>query len=123
VFFSDPAAMGLQGLDAPDAAAAEGMVLDQHPDAQVHAVDGALVTDENRHRMANLIESWVLAVGVRVFDALVLRVNLLSWLPGWWELFEQDDRLVREVRLRVGGAQRVSWADFTPISPGWPEIQ
>jgi hypothetical protein len=27
------------------------MVLDQHPDAQVHAVDGALVTEENRHRM------------------------------------------------------------------------
>jgi hypothetical protein len=28
---------------------------------RVHAVDGALVTEENRHPMANLIESWVLA--------------------------------------------------------------
>jgi hypothetical protein len=61
LLLSDPAAIGLQRLDAPDAAAAEAMVLDQHPDAQVHAVDGALVTEENRHPMANLIESWVLA--------------------------------------------------------------
>jgi hypothetical protein len=51
VFFSDPAVIGLQRLDAPDAAAAEAMVLVQHPDAQVHAVDGSLVTDENRHPM------------------------------------------------------------------------
>jgi hypothetical protein len=28
---------------------------------RVHAVDGALVTEENRHPMANLIEPWVLA--------------------------------------------------------------
>jgi hypothetical protein len=61
VFFIDPAAIGLQRVEASDAAAAEGMVLDQHPDAQVHAVDGALVTEENRHPMADLIESWVLA--------------------------------------------------------------
>jgi hypothetical protein len=65
----------------------------------------------------------MLAAGVRVFDALVLRGNLRPWLPGWWELFELNDRLVREVTLRAGGAQRVDWADFTPISPGWPEIQ
>jgi hypothetical protein len=32
------------------------MVLDQHPDAQVHAVDGALVSEENRHRM---LAAWV----------------------------------------------------------------
>lgn len=56
VFFIDPAAIGLQRVEASDAAAAEGMVLDQHPDAQVHAVDGALVTDENHHR---LLVAWV----------------------------------------------------------------
>jgi hypothetical protein len=56
VFFIDPAAIGLQRVEAADAAAAEGMVLDQHPDAQVHAVDGALVTEENNHRM---LAAWV----------------------------------------------------------------
>jgi hypothetical protein len=56
VFFIDPAAIGLQRVEAADAAAAEGMVLDHHPDAQVHAVDGALVTEENRHRM---LAAWV----------------------------------------------------------------
>jgi hypothetical protein len=56
VFFIDPAAIGLQRVEAADAAAAEGMVLDQHPDAQAHAVDGALVTEENRHQ---LLTSWV----------------------------------------------------------------
>ncbi len=56
VFFIDPAAIGLKRLDAPDAAAAEGMVLELHPDAQVHAVDGALVTEENPHRM---LAAWV----------------------------------------------------------------
>jgi hypothetical protein len=52
----DPAVTGLQRVEAADAAAAEGMVLDQHPDAQVHAVDGALVTEENRHMM---LAAWV----------------------------------------------------------------
>jgi hypothetical protein len=56
VFFIDPAAIGLQRVEAADAAAAEEMVLDQHPDAQVHAVDGVLVTEENRHRM---LAAWV----------------------------------------------------------------
>ena len=56
VYFMDAAAIGLQRLNAPDAAAAEAMVLDQHPDAHVHAVDGALVTEENRHRM---LAAWV----------------------------------------------------------------
>ncbi len=56
VLFIDPAAIGLQRVEAADAATAEGMVLDQHPDAQVHAVDGALVTEENRHRM---LAAWV----------------------------------------------------------------
>jgi hypothetical protein len=56
VFFCDPAAIGLQWVEAADAAAAAEMVLDQHPDAQVHALDGALVTEENRHR---LLVAWV----------------------------------------------------------------
>lgn len=51
VFFMEPAAIGLQRIDALDAAAAEATVLDQHPNAQFHAFDGALVTEENRHRM------------------------------------------------------------------------
>ncbi|MGA0021386.1 MAG: hypothetical protein ACO3GW_04395 [Vulcanococcus sp.] len=51
VFFMEPAAIGLQRIDALDAAAAEATVLDQHPIAQFHAFDGALVTEENRHRM------------------------------------------------------------------------
>ena len=60
VLFIDPVAIGLQRLDAPDAAAAEAIVLDQHPDAQVHAVDDALVTEENRHRM---LAAWVMGRG------------------------------------------------------------
>jgi hypothetical protein len=43
-------------VEASDAAAAEGMVLDQHPVAQVHAVDGVLVSEENLHRM---LAAWV----------------------------------------------------------------
>jgi hypothetical protein len=50
------AAFYLQRVEASDAAAVEKMVLDQHPDAQVQAVDGALVTEENRHRM---LAAWV----------------------------------------------------------------
>ena len=56
VFFCDAAAIGLQRVEAADVAEAEQMVLDQHPDAEVHAVDGALVTEENRHR---LLAAWV----------------------------------------------------------------
>jgi hypothetical protein len=56
VFFADDAAVGVTRVEASDAAAAEAMVLNQHPDAQVHAVDGALVTEENRHRM---LAAWV----------------------------------------------------------------
>jgi len=43
VFFADEAAVGVTRVDAPDAATAEPMVLDQHPGCRVHAVDGALV--------------------------------------------------------------------------------
>jgi hypothetical protein len=39
-------------VDASDCVtvAAEGMVLDQHPDGQVNAIDGARVTEENSRR-------------------------------------------------------------------------
>jgi hypothetical protein len=56
VFFIDPAAIGLQRIDALDAAAAEAMVLNQHPDAQVHAVDGALVPERNSQQM---VAAWL----------------------------------------------------------------
>jgi len=56
VFFIDQAAIGLQRVEAADAAAAEAIVLDQHPDAIVHAVDGALVTEKDRQR---LLAAWV----------------------------------------------------------------
>jgi hypothetical protein len=56
VFSSDPAAICLQLLDAPDAAAAEAMLLSQHPDAQVHAVDGALVPERNSQQ---LVAAWL----------------------------------------------------------------
>jgi len=51
VFFADEAAVGLTRVDAPDAATAEAMVMEEHPGAKVHAVDGATVTEENRIRM------------------------------------------------------------------------
>jgi len=43
-------------VEAADAAAAEALVLDQHPGGRVHAVDGALVSEENRVR---LLAAWV----------------------------------------------------------------
>jgi len=51
VFFADKAAVGITRVEALDAAAAEAQVLDQHPGGRVHAVDGALVSGENRVRM------------------------------------------------------------------------
>ena len=48
VFFADDAAIGLERIEAADAAEAEAMALELHSDAQVHAVDGALMTEENR---------------------------------------------------------------------------
>jgi len=51
VFFADEAAVGITRVEASDAAAAEALVLDQHPGGRVHAVDGATVTEENRLRM------------------------------------------------------------------------
>jgi len=43
-------------VEASDAAAAEALVIDQHPGGRVHAVDGALVTEENRVR---LLAAWM----------------------------------------------------------------
>jgi len=51
VFFADEAAVGVTRVDAPDAATAESLVMEEHPGATVHAVDGATVTEENRVRM------------------------------------------------------------------------
>ena len=48
VFLMDPAAIRLQRVDAPDAAAAEAGVLDQQPDAQTHTVNGTLVSEESQ---------------------------------------------------------------------------
>jgi len=51
VLFRDELAVGVTRVDAPDAATAEAMVMEEHPGAKVHAVDGATVTEENRVRM------------------------------------------------------------------------
>ena len=51
VFFADEAAVGVTRVEAPDAATAEAMVMEEHPVAKVHAVDSATVTEENRVRM------------------------------------------------------------------------
>jgi len=56
VFFADEAAVGMSRVEAADAAAAEALVLDQHPGGRVHAVDGALVSEENRVR---LLAAWM----------------------------------------------------------------
>ena len=60
VFFADDAAIGLERIEAADAAAAEAMAHELHPDAQVHAVDGALVSEANRVR---LLGDWVRGMG------------------------------------------------------------
>jgi len=51
VFFADEAAVGVTRVEAPDAAMAEAMVMEEHPGAKVYAVDVAAVTEENRVRM------------------------------------------------------------------------
>lgn len=51
VFFADEAAVGITRVDAADAAAAEALALEDHPGGRAHAVDAALVTEENRVRM------------------------------------------------------------------------
>ena len=56
VFFADEAAVGVTRVEAPDAATAEAMVMEEHPGAKVQAVDGAAVTEENRVR---LLGAWL----------------------------------------------------------------
>ena len=38
-------------INCKDAAAAKALVLEEHPGGRAHAVDGALVNEENRVRM------------------------------------------------------------------------
>lgn len=52
--------MSSVGATDPDAAAAEALVLEQHPGGRVHAVDGALVSEENRVRM---LAAWLKGLG------------------------------------------------------------
>ena len=56
VFFADEAAVGVTRVEAADAAAAEAVVLEQHPGGRVYAVDGALVSEDNRVR---LLAAWM----------------------------------------------------------------
>jgi len=56
VFFADEAAVGITRVEAADAAAAEALVLGQHPCGRVHAVNGATVSEENRVR---LLAAWM----------------------------------------------------------------
>ncbi len=51
LFFADEAAVGMRPVEAAGAAAAEALVLEPHPGGRLHAVDGALVSEENRFRM------------------------------------------------------------------------
>ena len=60
LFFADDAAIGMERVAAANAAAAEAVMRDHHPDAQLHAVDGALVTEENRLR---LLGDWARGLG------------------------------------------------------------
>ena len=54
VFFADEAAVGITKVEAADASAAEALVLEEHPGAKLHAVDGATVPDENRVRLLSV---------------------------------------------------------------------
>ena len=54
VFFADEAAVGLTRVDAPEQAKAEGMVMEEHPGAKLHAVHGATVPEENRVRLLSV---------------------------------------------------------------------
>lgn len=51
VLFADEDAVGITRVEADDAAAAEALVMQEHPGGKAHAVDAALVTEENRIRM------------------------------------------------------------------------
>ena len=56
VFFADEAAVGVTRAEAPEAATAEAMVMEEHLGAKDNAVDGATVTEENRVR---LLAAWM----------------------------------------------------------------
>ena len=51
VLFADEAAVGITRVEAADAAAAEALVLEEHPGGRTHAVGDAFVTEENRVQM------------------------------------------------------------------------
>jgi len=56
VLFRFDLAFGVTRVEAADAAAAEAVVLEQHPGGRVYAVDGALVSEDNRVR---LLAAWM----------------------------------------------------------------
>ena len=60
VFFSDDAAVGMTRVIATDAAAAELLVLLDHPDGTVKAVSSEMVATENRQRM---LTAWLQSLG------------------------------------------------------------
>ena len=51
VFSADEAAVVMTRVESTDAGADDALVLEQHPGGRVHAVDGALVSEESRVRM------------------------------------------------------------------------
>jgi len=59
--FQDDLAVGVTRVEAPSAAAAEALVLEQHEGGSVKALGDQQVTIENRHR--------VLAKWMRTLDA------------------------------------------------------
>ena len=56
VFFADDNAIGIERIQAADAAAAEAIARELHPDARFQAVDGELVSEANRVRLLGV---WV----------------------------------------------------------------
>ncbi len=61
VFFTDEIAHGMQPVEAPDAAAAEAVILDLNPDARVGAVLDDGVDAAGRHR---LLAEWIRGAGL-----------------------------------------------------------
>ncbi len=60
VFFTDEIAHGMRPVEAPDAAAAEAVIRELHPDARVGAVLDEGVDAAERHR---LLVAWVQGQG------------------------------------------------------------
>ena len=65
VFFSYEVAVGMSRVMAVDAVAAEALVLEHDPGVRVYAMDGGLVSEENRVRM---LAAWVRGVVRPQFD-------------------------------------------------------